>query len=83
MARLARWSLAADQTLAGLRHPTGFVRESVLAYLQVASPRALVELLPKLQHDPDPLVAAQVQEMMVQLGLAPSSSDSATSPQGL
>jgi HEAT repeat protein len=72
VARLARWSLGADQTLAGLRHPRGFVRESVLAYLQVASPRALIELLPKLQHDPDPLVAAQVQEMMVQFGLTSS-----------
>ncbi|WP_017661412.1 MFS transporter [Baaleninema simplex] len=72
VARVARWSIGADQTLAGLRHPTGFVREAVLAYLEVASPRALLELLPKLQNDPDPLVAAQVRELMVQFGLSSS-----------
>jgi hypothetical protein len=72
LARVSRWSLSGEQTLSGLRHPTGFVRESVLAYLEVASPRALVELLPKLQHDPDRLVAAQVQQMMAQLGLNPT-----------
>ncbi|MDY6938814.1 MAG: MFS transporter [Cyanobacteriota bacterium] len=68
LARAARWSLSGEQTLAGLRYPKGFVREAVLAYLEVASPRALVELLPRLQHDPDRLVAAQVQKMMAQLG---------------
>ncbi len=72
LARVSRWSLSGEQTLSGLRHPTGFVRESVLAYLEVASPRALVELLPKLQHDPDRLVAAQVHQMMAQLGLNPT-----------
>ncbi|MBP0001324.1 MAG: MFS transporter [Cyanobacteria bacterium SID2] len=74
VARVARWGIGADQTLAGLRHPTGFVREAVLAYLQVASPRALVELLPKMQNDPDPLVSAQVREIMLQFGLSPSES---------
>jgi hypothetical protein len=73
VARLARWSVGADQTLSALRHPTGFVREAVLAYLQVASPRALIELLPKLQNDPHPLVAAQVREMMDRFGLSSSS----------
>ncbi len=68
LARVSRWSLSGEQTLAGLRYPKGFVREAVLAYLEVASPRALVELLPRLQNDPDRLVAAQVQQMMAQLG---------------
>jgi hypothetical protein len=71
LARVARWSLSGEQTLAGLRYPKGFVREAVLAYLEVASPRALVELLPRLQHDPDRLVAAQVQQMMAHLGPIP------------
>jgi ATP/ADP translocase/HEAT repeat protein len=68
LAREARWSLTAQQTLVCLRHPTGFVREAVLAYLRIASPRALIELLPRLQNDPDNLVSAQVGEMMAQLG---------------
>jgi len=73
LARESRWSLTAEQTLVCLRHPTGFVREAVLAYLRVASPRALVELLPMLQNDVDNLVAGQVQEMMRELGVRPNS----------
>ena len=68
LARQARWSLTPEQTLVSLRHPTGFVRESVLAYLRAASPRALQEMLPVLKNDPDRLVAAQVQQMIVELG---------------
>lgn len=79
LARQARWSLTADQTLACLRYPAGFVREAVLAYLKVASPRALRELLPMLQNDPDRLVAAQVQKMMQDLGLDPSQPSTAKS----
>jgi hypothetical protein len=70
LARQARWSLTSEQILACLRYPTGYVREAVLTYLQVASPRALKKLLPKLTHDPDRLVAAQVEQMMAELGLA-------------
>ncbi|MEG5175498.1 HEAT repeat domain-containing protein [Microcoleus sp. B3-D7] len=68
LAREARWSLTAQQTLVCLQHPTGFVREAVLAYLKIASPRALGELLPRLQNDPDNLVSAQVEEMMAEFG---------------
>ncbi len=64
LARYARWSLTPEQIIACIRHPTGFVREAVLSYLTVASPRALQELLPKLKDDPDRLVANQVQGMM-------------------
>ncbi|MGB3204100.1 MAG: Npt1/Npt2 family nucleotide transporter [Crinalium sp.] len=67
LARAAHWSLTPEQTLVCLRHPTGFVREAVLAYLKEASPRALQELLPVLKNDPDQIVAAQVQQMMVDL----------------
>lgn len=64
LARQMRWSLTADQTVACLHHPKGFVREAVLAYLRMASPRALLKLLPTLQGDPDPLVASQVEQIM-------------------
>lgn len=67
LARRAHWSLTADQILACLRHPRGFVREAVLAYLWMASPRALQELLPMLKNDPDRLVADQVKQMMQKL----------------
>jgi hypothetical protein len=65
----ARWSLTSDQILACLHSPTGFVREAVLAYLRVASPRALPQILPSLKNDPNPLVSAQVEQMMAELGL--------------
>ncbi len=67
IARLARWGLTADQILACLRHPCGFVREAVLAYLKVVSPRALMKLLPLLKKDPDRLVTAQVQQLVAEL----------------
>lgn len=65
----AHWSLTAEQTLMCLRHPTGFVREAVLAYLKMAAPHALVELLPMLQNDRDPLVAHQVQQLISELAV--------------
>jgi HEAT repeat protein len=64
LARQARWNLTAEHTLACLRHPKGFVREAVLAYLKMASPRALAKLLPMLKNDPNPLVADQVQQII-------------------
>jgi len=67
-ARTAHYSLTLEATIICLRHPTGFVREAVLAYLKAASPRACIELLPVLQKDSDRLVAAQVQQMMEELG---------------
>ncbi len=72
LARTQRWSLTPESTLACLRHPKGFVREAVLAYLRLASPRALAELLPMMKNDPDRLVAAQVREMMQDLGVSDS-----------
>lgn len=68
LARYARWSVTPEQIIACIRHPTGFVREAVLFYLMVASPRALRELLPKLKDDPDRLVANQAQCMMKEIG---------------
>jgi hypothetical protein len=64
LARQSRWSITADHTLACLRHPKGFVREAVLAYLKMASPRALAKLLPMLKNDPDRLVADQVRQIV-------------------
>ncbi|WP_316434207.1 MFS transporter [Leptolyngbya sp. NK1-12] len=71
LARRAHWKLTGEQTLACLRSPTGFVREAVLAYLRAASPKALGQVLPALYNDPDPLVFAQVSQMMAELGLEP------------
>ncbi|NJK53556.1 MAG: HEAT repeat domain-containing protein, partial [Leptolyngbyaceae cyanobacterium SU_3_3] len=68
-ARQSRWSLSSDQILACLNHPKGFVREAVLSYLQLASPSALVRILPLLKNDPDRLVANQVKQMMETLNL--------------
>jgi HEAT repeat protein len=79
LARQARWSVTPEQTLSCLRHPTGYVREAVLTYLKVASPRVLPELLPFLQNDPDRLVAAQARQMMAELGLAPLSAAASSS----
>ncbi|MGD1949126.1 MAG: MFS transporter [Leptolyngbyaceae cyanobacterium] len=64
VARSERWSVNADHVMASLRHPVGFVREAVLSYLDMASPRALQSLLPLMEKDPDPLVADQVQKML-------------------
>ncbi len=60
VARTQCWSLPTEAMLKCLAHPTGFVRESVIAYLQVASPRSLVRILPRLLKDRDSLVLAQV-----------------------
>lgn len=64
LAKQAQWRLTPEQAIACLRHPKGFVREAVLAYLWMASPRALEHLVPLLQNDPDPLVLDQIQQIM-------------------
>lgn len=68
LARRMQWSLTAEQILSCLQNPKGFVREAVLAYLQVASPKALQDVLPLFRNDPDRLVATQVKQMMAELG---------------
>ncbi|HAZ46131.1 MAG TPA: MFS transporter [Cyanobacteria bacterium UBA11369] len=68
LARVQEWTLAPELSLGCLRHPTGFVREAVIAYLKQATPGVLLDILPKMQQDPDRLVAAQVQEIMAELG---------------
>ncbi|MEM6835646.1 MAG: MFS transporter [Cyanobacteria bacterium P01_C01_bin.120] len=67
VSRSQRWSLSAENTVACLKHPTGFVREAVLSYLQVASPRVLRELLPLMLNDPNELVTNQVEQLMTEL----------------
>ncbi|MBD2099662.1 MFS transporter [Leptolyngbya sp. FACHB-261] len=64
LARDQRWTVPVKSTLACLRHPTGYVREAVLSYLAMASPRTLQALLPRLYPDPDQIVNAQVQSLM-------------------
>lgn len=68
LARYRHWGLGAAQVLACLRHPTGFVRESTLAYLKVVSPRTLREVLPRCKSDPDRIVSLQVKQLMAELG---------------
>ncbi|MBW4686866.1 MAG: MFS transporter [Komarekiella atlantica HA4396-MV6] len=63
-AQVTRIRLTSPEILAALRHPTGFVREAAIAYLNMVSHRVLREILPQLQDDPHPLVAAQVKELL-------------------
>jgi HEAT repeat protein len=63
-AQVSRIRLTINEILLALRHPTGFVREAAIAYLSVVSHRVVLDLLPKLQKDSHPLVAAQIQELM-------------------
>ncbi|WP_008314266.1 HEAT repeat domain-containing protein [Leptolyngbya sp. PCC 6406] len=67
LARQERWSFTADHTLGCLRHPTGFVREAVLSYLEVASPAVLAQLLPTMRQDPNELVVAQAEQLLLEL----------------
>lgn len=67
LARQQRWSVTADNTVSCLKHPTGFVREAVLSYLQIASPRVLRDLLPLMRNDPNDLVANQVEHLLESL----------------
>jgi hypothetical protein len=60
----ARIRLTTSQVVDALRHPTGLVREAAIAYLNMASLRILLEVLPQLENDPHPLVAAQVKDLM-------------------
>ncbi|QQE65373.1 MFS transporter [Leptolyngbya sp. BL0902] len=71
LAKAKHWNVTAEHTLALLQHPTGFVREAVLAYLAVASPRALRDILPRMQHDPNELVANQVNHLINTYNLEP------------
>ncbi|WP_341526327.1 MFS transporter [Nostoc sp. UHCC 0302] len=63
-AQVTRIRLTSSEILSTLRHPTGFVREAAIAYLNMVSHRVLYEILPQLQKDPHPLVAAQVKELL-------------------
>lgn len=68
LARTAHCSLKPEATLVCLRHPTGYVREAVLAYLKEASPRACIEVLPVMRNDSDRLVAAQAEKIVNEFG---------------
>lgn len=63
-AQAAYVRLTTTEILTNLCHPTGFVREAVISYLSVVSQRVLQEILPHLQTDPHPLVAAQVKKLI-------------------
>lgn len=73
LAREQHWAISREAALVGLRHPSSFVREAILSYLKMASPRTCLELLPVLKNDPDPLVAAQVDHLKMELNyISPS-----------
>ncbi|WP_353931605.1 MFS transporter [Okeanomitos corallinicola TIOX110] len=63
-AQAAYIRLTTTEILANLSHPTGFVREATISYLSVVSQRILQEILPYLQTDPHPLVAAQAKALI-------------------
>ncbi|MHC5729305.1 MAG: MFS transporter, partial [Nostoc sp.] len=63
-AQVTRIPLTSSEILVSLRHPTGFVREAAIAYLNMVSHRVLLQILPQLEKDPHPLVAAQVKELL-------------------
>jgi hypothetical protein len=63
-AQVTRIRLTSSEILMSLRHPTGFVREAAIAYLNMVSHRVLWQILPQLQKDSHPLVAAQVKELL-------------------
>jgi HEAT repeat protein/ATP/ADP translocase len=67
LAQVAHIRLTSEQVLANLRHPTGFVREAVIAYLNAVSNRVLQELLPQLQNDSHPLVVAQIKALIPEI----------------
>ncbi|MEO1401533.1 MAG: Npt1/Npt2 family nucleotide transporter [Cyanobacteria bacterium J06635_1] len=64
LARTQVWRLVTQQVTACLQHPVGFVREAVLSYIEVVSPKSMAELLPRMANDPNRLVAAQVKAMI-------------------
>ena len=64
LSEIAHISLSTEHILKSISHPTSFVREAAIAYLKMASPRVLREILPQIQNDPHPLVLAQVKEFM-------------------
>ncbi|BAY11480.1 MFS transporter [Calothrix sp. NIES-2098] len=63
-AQVSHIRLTIPEIMISLRHPTGFVREAAIAYLSVVSRRVILELLPQLQKDKHPLVAAQVKKLI-------------------
>jgi HEAT repeat protein len=69
LARIERWKLTSNQVVACLRHPVGFVREAVLSYVEVMSPRFLHEILPVMQQDPNPLVQRQAESIVMKQSL--------------
>ncbi|MEA5617721.1 MFS transporter [Cronbergia sp. UHCC 0137] len=67
-AQVAHIRLTTAEIVVTLRHPTGFVREAAISYLSVVSQSVLRDIIPHLQKDPHPLVAAQVKELMKKVG---------------
>ncbi|MEB3291578.1 MAG: Npt1/Npt2 family nucleotide transporter [Synechococcales bacterium] len=73
LARAEQWELARHHVLGGLRSRNAYLREASLIYLKEIYPAAFTNVLPRMQHDPDPLVRSQVHQMMKQTGITPQS----------
>ena len=73
VAGLATAASAGGQVIAFTSFENAFVGDRYVdtGDASSTSQRALVELLPRLQNDPDALVAAQVAQMTQELGLEP------------
>jgi HEAT repeat protein len=80
LAGRARWSLTSDQIEGCLGHPRGFVREAVLSYLKLASPKVLVKILPRFEHDRNSIVVKQVNAMMKEFGVPSALQESPEAP---
>lgn len=80
LARAEKWQLARHHVLGGLRSSSSFLREAALHYLKVVYPHAFLNVLPRLQNDPEVILREQVREMMQQMGITPRSPSAHPNP---
>ncbi|MCU0551821.1 MAG: MFS transporter [Leptolyngbya sp. Prado105] len=71
LAKRAHWNVSPDAIRSSLRHPRGYVREAVLSYVAAQFPQKLGAVLQGFQDERNPIVVAQVQQMMKRLGMRP------------
>ncbi len=78
LARAEGWQLERHQVLDGLRGGSSLLREASMLYLHNLSQRgvnssAFLNILPRMQNDPDDILRRQVQEWMTEYRLTPES----------
>ncbi|MBW4527606.1 MAG: HEAT repeat domain-containing protein [Phormidium tanganyikae FI6-MK23] len=69
LARRAHWDITGEAIRSSLRHPRGYVRESVLSYVAEQYPQQLGRVLQGFRNERDPIVSKQVKQMMQKLGM--------------